>query len=297
MIEILNNQFGLEGHLTFRRGNGGLVKAVIANAHAAAEVYLHGAHVTHYQPVETGPVLWISDSAVFAAGKAIRGGVPVCWPWFGVHATNPEFPQHGFARVSEWSVVATASGTDGTTSISLVLEGDGSLDLWPHPFRLCLAVTVGKALTLSLTARNNADVALEFGAALHSYFRVGDRDSIRISGLDGCDYLDKPDNFVSKRQHGDILLDGEVDRVYIETTADCRIHDPVLARRIIVGKSGSRSTVVWNPGLAGALQIPDFDDDGYRRMVCVESANAASDTRLLEPRQSHNLVQRITVTY
>lgn len=295
MIEILNKQFGLGKHLSFQKGSDGLIKAVIANSHADAEVYLHGAHLTHYQPKNEEPVIWISNSAVFSGDKAIRGGVPICWPWFGAHATNSEFPQHGFVRNSKWSVYASESGPDEVTSISLILNSDGSFGLWPYPFLLIMTVTVGKDLTLSLTAQNNAAVTLEFGAALHSYFAVGDSRSIRITGLDNCDYLDKPDNFALKKQSGDILFTGEVDRVYLETQADCIIHDPSLKRKIVVSKEGSCSTIVWNPGQTGASKMTDFDDDGYLTMVCVETANAANDTRQIKPLESHTLVQRIAV--
>jgi glucose-6-phosphate 1-epimerase len=295
MIKILNKRFGLGKHLSFQAGEGGLIKASIANAHADAEVYLHGAHLTHYQPRNERAVIWMSDTAVFSSDKAIRGGVPVCWPWFGAHPTNAEFPQHGFARLSEWSVYASEASPNGTTSISLVLNSDGGLDLWPQPFRLSMTFTLGKELTLSLTVQNIAPVTLEFGAALHSYFAIGDSHSIRITGLENCDYLDKPDNYALKKQFGDILIQGEVDRVYLGTQSDCVIYDPDLERRIVVSKQGSCSTIVWNPGQTSASKMPDFDDDGYLKMVCVETANAASDSRRIKPFESHTLVQRIAV--
>lgn len=294
-MQALNDKYGLTGTLSFQRGVGGLTKAVISNDYAEAEVYLHGGQLTHFQPRHSDPVIWMSKQAIFSGDKAIRGGVPICWPWFGPHATDSSLPQHGFVRTAQWSVIASESLSGGSTRLCLGLESDGSDSPWPHPYELVLAITVGKQLQLSLTAMNTGTETIELGAAFHTYFSVGDSSAISVSGLDGCEYLDKPDNYALKEQLGDIQIGGEVDRVYLETLDDCMIDDPVLKRKIIVAKEGSASTIVWNPWVENAKAMADFDDDGYESMVCIESANAANDVRELEPGECHTLIQRIAV--
>ncbi|NOX27225.1 MAG: D-hexose-6-phosphate mutarotase [Gammaproteobacteria bacterium] len=292
----LNDRYGIDGCLSFQKGEGGLTKAVISNQHAQAEVYLHGGQLTHYQPENAEPVIWMSQDAVFSKDKAIRGGIPICWPWFGPHASNVSLPQHGFVRTAAWSVIASDSLPDGSTRLCLGLEGDGSNPMWPYSFELVLAISVGPQLQLALTAMNTSDETVDLGAAFHTYFVVGESAAIRISGLDGCKYLDKPDNYALKNQDGDITIDGEVDRVYLETLDDCVIDDPILKRRIIVSKEGSASTIVWNPGSDNAKAMADFNDGGYHSMVCIESANAADDIRQLVPGEAHTLVQRIAIS-
>jgi len=295
VIEQLNAQYRLGSQLSFQPGEGGLIKVVISNKYADAEIYLHGGHLTHFQPKNTQAVIWMSKQALFTKDKAIRGGIPICWPWFGPHATDSNLPQHGFVRTSEWSVIASESLADGCTRLCLGLEGDGTNRLWTHSFELVLVITVGTQLQLALTAMNTGSNAIELGAAFHTYFAVDDSSTIRISGLDGCQYLDKPDNYALKNQHGDICITGEIDRVYLETLNDCAIDDPVLKRKIIVSKEGSASTIVWNPWVKNAKAMADFNDDGYQSMVCIESANAADDVRVLEPGECHTLIQRIAM--
>ena len=294
-MEQLNSQYGLDGELSFQLGEGGLTKVVISNAHAGAEVYLHGGQLTHFQPKNTQPVIWMSKHAVFSHDKAIRGGVPICWPWFGPHTTDSGLPQHGFARSSEWSVIASESLPDGGTRLCLGLDSDGTHPYWSQPFELVFVITVRETLQLSLTAMNIGSEPMELGAAFHTYFTVGDSSQIRISGLDGCEYLDKPDGYAKKSQQGDITLAGEVDRVYLGTLDDCVIDDPVLKRKIIVCKEGSESTIVWNPWIDNAKAMADFNDEGYQTMVCIESANAANDVRTIELGEAHTLVQTIRV--
>lgn len=294
-MEQLNEQYGIDGILTFQAADNGLGKAVITNAQADAEVYLQGAQLTHFQPKGSKPVIWMSKQAVFAPNKAIRGGIPICWPWFGQHATDPSLPQHGFARTAQWIVTGSETLGEGSTKLSLALLSDGSDTQWPHPFALTLTVTVGRQLQLALTAVNSGSQPIELGAAFHSYFYVADSSAVRISGLDGHHYLDKPDNYAKKHQQGDISITGEVDRIYLDTTDDCVIHDPLLKRKITVAKQGSASTVVWNPWKDKAKAMADFDDNGYQTMLCIESANAANDLRQLKPGERHTLVQCIAV--
>lgn len=287
----LNSQFAIAEQLKFIEGPGGLVFAEIDNALGTAYLCLQGAHVTTFRPKDQDePVIWLSEHAKFAAGKSIRGGVPVCWPWFGPHASESAFPGHGFARTVMWQVTGTAALEGGETRIVLALAPtDQTRAQWPHASRVELAVTVGASLGLTLSTTNLGDSPIEIGEALHTYFHIGDIGAIRVLGLEGCAYVDKVDGGARKTQAGAVAFDGEVDRVYLDTEATCVIEDSRLKRRIVVGKSGSRSTVLWTPWRDKADKMGDFGEDGWRRMVCVESANALDNVVTLAAGQRHDM--------
>jgi len=296
MLEELNTRHGIAGRVTFVVGEGGHIKVSLVSDWAVAEVYLHGATVTRFQPRDAKPVLWLSRQAVFQSGKAIRGGIPVCWPWFGPHPSDKSKPQHGFARISEWGVAGSIALDDGSVQLRLKLaDNESTRALWPHEFELELAVTVGRELKVELTARNPGREAFQMSGALHSYFQVGDICRTQIAGLAGAEYVDQPDGNRIKRQSGPVRVAEEVDRIYLDTDAACLIDDAAQKRIIKVAKSGSRSTVVWNPWAAKAAKMSDFPDDGWRTMVCVETANAANDARELRPGESHTLTQVISI--
>lgn len=290
----LNGRFGLPT-LKFVAGPGGLNFAQIDNPLGVATLCLQGAHITTFRPKDQAePVIWLSNQAKFAVGKSIRGGVPVCWPWFGPHATESGFPAHGFARTVMWAVTGTAALASGETEIHLTLmETEQTQAQWPHPSRVELKAVVGKSLKIDLTTTNMGGDDILLGEALHTYFRIGDIARVAITGLDGCVYVDKVDGGQRKTQAGAITCSGEVDRVYLHTTAPCVIEDADLQRRIVIDKAGSRSTVVWTPWAEKAERMGDFGPDGWRAMVCVESANALDDVVVVPAGQSHVL----SVTY
>jgi glucose-6-phosphate 1-epimerase len=297
MLKELNAQFAVPDHLTFAPDQGGLAAAIIRNAHATATVALHGAHVLSFQPHGAQPVLWVSRNAVFQAGKAIRGGIPVCWPWFGKHPVDPAQPFHGFARILAWDVAGTRGLADGATEIELKL-GDSvqTRAYWPEAFDARMRITVGRQLGVALRVRNAGRGPLSCTAALHTYFAVGAADAINVRGLEGCRYIDTvPQPHAEYVQSGPIRIAGETDRVYLDTTADCLIDDPVLKRRIRIAKEGSRSTVVWNPWIEKSKRMADFGPDEYRQMVYVETTNAESDARTIAPGAEHALVAIISV--
>jgi glucose-6-phosphate 1-epimerase len=296
-IDRLNEQFGCGQELIFREGPGGLTVAEIANVHATATIALHGGHVLAYQPTGRKPVLWLSRCSSFEPGKAIRGGIPVCWPWFGAHPQDSAKPSHGFARLRAWEVTRACSADDGATEIDLQLaDSDVTRALWSYAFGLKLRVRIGPELRVELVAQNSDTSDVRCTAALHSYFSVGDIAEIAIHGLDGCDYIDTlPRPPAHCTQAGAVRFAGETDYVYQRTSADCIIDDPVLGRRIRIRKRGSRSTVVWNPWAAKAERMPDFGDDEYPGMVCVETANVREDAVTIAPGGEHVLATEISV--
>jgi glucose-6-phosphate 1-epimerase len=292
----LQERFGIPGIVRFEPGEGGLTRAVATTSHATAHVYLHGAHLTHFQPVGSAPLLFTSPRSAFAAGRAIRGGVPVIFPWFGRNPDDPRAPDHGFARTGEWSVESVEAQGE-TLSIALALTAtEATRAAWPHTFSLRYRVSVGAALEMALTVENRSSTAFVFQEALHAYLHVGDAEAASVHGLEDTTYIDKADGMARKGQGREpVRLRGLTDRVYLDTEGTCVVDDPVLRRRLRVDKRGSRTTVVWNPGLDVARTMADLGADGWRSMVCVETANAADNAVRLGPGDRHEMSARLSV--
>jgi len=294
-VDSLNALFKTPG-VAFVSGPGGLTVAEIANAHAEARVALLGATVLAFAPRGHKPVIWVSRDSRYTPGKAIRGGIPICWPWFGDHPSDPGKPAHGFARTADWTVSGVDQTADGSTRVRLGL-GDSAATraLWPHAFAAETIVTVGPVLEVDLVVRNTGDAPFTCTGALHSYFGVGDIGRVRVHGLDGLEYIDKVARFQRFAQSGPVTITGETDRIYLGTSADCVIDDSGWQRKIRVAKRGSDTTVVWNPWIEKARQLADFGDDEYHEMICVETTNAADDQITVPPGAEHHLVTRISV--
>lgn len=299
-IEQLNQAFAIhEGkhRLQFKNGQGDIPIIEIENAQARAVISLQGAHLLSWVPVGCDDVIWLSDEAKFAPGKSVRGGIPVCWPWFGAHETNASYPAHGFARTVPWQVKATQALSADETQITFALDTT-TLDenyqaMWSAPTVAEYCLTIGRDLLLELTTHNCGDYAVIISQALHTYFKVADVSTTQVLGLEGSDYLDKTDDFKRKTQNGPVTIAGEVDRVYVETTDDVIIDDQ--QRKIKIQKHGSDSTVVWNPWQVVAAKMGDLGTDGYLHMLCVESANAMEDSVLINAGTQHTLQVRYTL--
>ena len=287
----LNQRYAISNHVQFKEIAEGMIIAEVANHHALANIALQGAHIATFQPRGEEPVIWLSPLAKFAPGKSIRGGVPICWPWFGPHKTDSKLPGHGYARTVPWEVLETRALPDGSTFLRFgIVESDATRAQWPHPSTVQLEVTVGKALRVELITTNTGNAAFELGEALHTYFQISDVAKMTIRGLDSCAYLDKVQDFARFTQKDGIVIESEVDRVYVNTTADCVIEDKGLKRAIRIAKQGSMSTVVWNPWTEKADKMGDFGENGHRGMVCVESGNAMENVVALAPGETHRLV-------
>jgi glucose-6-phosphate 1-epimerase len=291
----LNERFPCPS-VTFRDASGGYVFIDIENEQGRAEISLYGGHVLTFESTGGIPVLWMSDDAILERGTAIRGGIPIYWPWFGKHPELDDAPSHGFARLFDWSVESVDSLDEGTQVVLTLTDSEATLALWPHSFKLTLSITVSTELTVQLTTENTSDDSFTLTQALHSYFTVGDIHETSVSGLEGTRYLDAANGLVETVDDGPITFDAETDRDYLETTADCVIHDAALGREIHIAKTGSNSTVIWNPWTEKSKTMADFPDDAFPGMVCVETTNAtAFDTVVVEPGSSHILSTRISV--
>jgi len=296
-IDELNQRFALvesKYRLCFKSGKGGIPVIEIENEQAKALISCQGAHLLSWIPKGQDEVLWVSGQARFAEGISIRGGIPICWPWFGAHSENASFPAHGFARTVFWEVSASRQLDSGETQIIFRLNTE-QLDevirkMWPTLTTAQYTLTIGLSLKLELTTFNNGAEDIIIGEALHTYFNVGDVSSTLVAGLDGKEYLDKPDDFKRKKQSGDIGINEEVDRVYVKTTDELVIDNQ--RRKIIISKQGSNTTTVWNPWKQVAEKMGDLGDEGYLKMLCVESGNAADDVITIAPGESHTLQVR-----
>jgi D-hexose-6-phosphate mutarotase len=275
-------KFEIPGRAVFSKGIGGLPKINLACSRSTAEIYLHGAQVTGFQKHGEPPLLFLSRLSQFAAGKAIRGGVPICFPWFGPRAGDV---MHGFARTTEWELVATAAIPDGGVTVRLRLPASAAPSGWPE-FRAEFAVTAAETLTMELITTNQSrDRNFEFEDCLHTYFAVGDIAQVSLTGLKGAHYLDKTQNGARQLETADALrITAETNRVYPDTPGTVEIHDAAFRRTVRVEKSNSASTVIWNPWTTQLM--PDFDPAEHRQMVCVESGNVGQNQLSLPPGQS-----------
>ena len=301
-VDELNAAFAIEGALRFVEGQGGLVCAEIATAACQATVYLHGAHLTHWQPAGAEPVIFLSEQSVFSAEKAIRGGVPVIFPWFGARqwaadgSTRTDGPQHGFARTAEWDIAfAALAGEDLHLTLTL-RPSEASRALGYDEFRVAYELVLGRVLTLRLSVANTGAKPLKFEEALHTYLAVREASGVRIGGLAGTEYLDKTDGFKRKRQEDGILrLRRETDRAYLNTTASVHVWDSGWERNISVEKAGSQSTVVWNPWAELAAKLADLGDGDWNKFLCIETANVAENAITLAPGEAHTMQAQVSV--
>lgn len=246
--------------------------------------------MTDYVPAGSEPLLFLSALSRYEANKAIRGGVPVSWPWFADHPTDASKPAHGFARITEWTVKKTRLVSDGETRITLGLaDSEATRELWDYSFELELNISIGSALDLVLTMKNTGDKPFSITSAFHGYYNISAIQDIGVSGLENADYIDKVDGFKVKKQNGPIRISDETDRIYLHTDTECIIVDPGFKRNIHIRKSGSSSTVVWNPWKEKARSMSDLGDDDYLRFVCVEAANAGDDIVHIPPGGEHRL--------
>lgn len=295
-LTALQRRFNGADFLSFSEKAPGFIAIDVKTAFSTASIALQGAHVMTWQPTGQKPVIWLSKAAKFAPGKSIRGGVPLCWPWFGPHATETGYPGHGFARTIPWELLDAHKLPDGRVRLEFEpVMNETARAQWPHVSTVKYSVTVGQELVVGLATRNVGERPFVLGQALHTYFEIGDIRQVSVAGLAGNAYIDKVDGGKRKKQKGDVTFSGEADRVYLDTTGCCGIVDPVMKRTILITSTGSRSTVVWNPGAEKAAKMGDFGKQGENKMVCVETANAVDDVITLLPGQTHRMTAQYRV--
>jgi len=288
-IEELDSRFAIAGIARVAAGNGGLYKVSITSPAASAEMYLHGAHITSWKPVGAEEVIFLSKHSRWEEGHAIRGGIPICFPWFRAKADDPKAPSHGFVRTKAWQLESITSDGDAVTVSMSTGSDESTRKWWPADFRLVHRVSFGTELKLELTVTNSGTTSLRFEEALHTYHRVGHVKNILIRGLDGVTYLDNTDSNREKVQHGDVVIMSQTDRAYVNSQQTLELVDPALHRRIYIAKENSLTTVVWNPWSEGAQSMPDLENDEWQQMVCAEASNVLGLAVTLAPGQQHTM--------
>ena len=260
-------------------GDAGLPMLLVENRQARAVIALQGAHVMSFQPKGQREMLWISPKTLFESGKPIRGGIPLCLPWFGPHSEDKTW-LHGFARTRQWTLVGSNTLADGATRLVLELSGEATLcALWPHDFLFHLEIVVGKTLRLEMTVENRGQASAPLAFAFHTYFAVPDVAQAVISGLEGTSFIDKTDNLARKTQQGDVTISAMTDRVYLDVPAKQRIKSEDGAITI---ESPSRCAIVWN-AWHNDKNIGDIGEGNHVGYVCVERGDVADHAVTLAP--------------
>ncbi|MVW87546.1 D-hexose-6-phosphate mutarotase [Pseudomonas sp. PB101] len=270
--------------------------------HGQAELLVaqQGAHILSYQLAGQPPLIWLNDEAVFKTGKSIRAGVPVCWPWFGVFERNPQSVQamragkeapsaHGFVRAMDWELGGIEAEGESLKVEFLLPYPEGGFPGWPHQVDLTLSIRLDDQLHIQLSSHNRGADTVSISQALHSYFAVSDVREVHVEGVDGLNYIETLDNWKTVTQAGDLRFTGETDRIYLDAPPQLTIVDPAWERRIVLTSSGSRTAVIWNPWIDRAAAFSDMADDGWQRMLCIETANVMGDVVNLKPGASHTL--------
>ena len=295
-VAELDRRFGIPNRASVCEGNGAMPRVRITSSLCEGEMYLHGAQVTSWKPANTGEVLFLSTKSRWQEGVAIRGGIPICFPWFRGKVDDPHAPAHGFVRTKPWelgSIVETGSGI----AVGMFTESDETTQRWwPGTFRLVLNATFGSDLTLELACTNTGTTPLTFEEALHTYNRLADIRKVRLHGLDTVHFLDNTDANREKVQRGDVVMASQTDNAYLNTPGPVELTDPDTHRRIQLSKGNSLTTVVWNPWREGAGALQDLGDGEWTNFACVEASNILGAAVTLAPGQEHRMTAVISVT-
>jgi len=298
-VEQLNKEFGISGQVEIVEGKGGFPVIEVNNEKAKARISVYSGQVISFQPAgEPQDILFLSESAYYKTGKAMKGGVPICWPWFGPDPEGKGRASHGFVRNRMWNLLSVEATPSGETKVKLGVSADEETQkVWPYSFELVIEIVVGAQLAVSLNTQNTGDEAFSITQALHTYFTIGDVNKVRVTGLDNAPYIDKVDGGTEKTQHGDITVSEEVDRVYTKVKPKLTIEDEALGRRIQISSTNSHTAIVWNPWKEISTNMADLEDQDYQRFICVETANAADEVVEVAPESDYTMKAVYTVEH
>jgi glucose-6-phosphate 1-epimerase len=295
VLAELDNRFGIPGMARVCEGNGGLPRVQVTGSRAQGTIYLHGAQVTSWKPAGNDEVLFVSAKSRWEEGQAVRGGIPICFPWFRAKTGDPHAPVHGFVRTKTWKLDSIVADVFGVAVVMFTEIDESTRRWWPGEFRLVHRATFGSELKLELTCRNTGKTPLRFEEALHTYNRVADVGSVRLQGLDGTHYLDNTDSNKEKAQVGEVTIASETDNAFLNTQNAVDLIDPKIGRRIRLQKTNSSTTVLWNPWREGASRLRDLGEDEWKQFVCVEASNIIESAVTLAPEQEHKMTAVLSV--
>ncbi|MCU0711299.1 MAG: D-hexose-6-phosphate mutarotase [Pirellula sp.] len=279
-VEELNELYALENDLSFETHASGLTLARVNIPECQAECMLHGAHVLSYRPAHRErSILFLSDQAVFAQGKPIRGGIPICFPWFGSHPTDQTLPAHGWARTQAWELIETAR-TKNQVILRMALAQD-------ELYSIC-ELAFGAELSIDVSVTNGSDIPRTFEIALHTYFEINSITDVEVSGLENVPYVDQLKNEIHPGENTTIRFEEETDRIYQGSVKKITLSERNQKTQFIIEPRGSRSTIVWNPWIEKSKRMADFGDEEYLRMCCIETANVRANQIKLAAGQTHS---------
>jgi glucose-6-phosphate 1-epimerase len=291
----LSRRFGISGIARICEGHGGLARIEIDTPLAHGEIYLHGAHVTSWRPAGSEEVLFLSTKSRWEEGQAIRGGIPICFPWFRGKADDPHAPAHGFVRTRSWQLYSIIENEAGVAVTMFIESDEQTRRWWPGEFRLVHRVTVGSELKLELICINTGKTQFHFEEALHTYNRVADIKDVCLQGLDGIRFLDNTDANKEKAQAGNLTVASQTDDAFMNTENTVDLLDPKMGRQIRLQKSNSTTTVVWNPGQEGGRRLQDLGEGEWLQFLCVEASNIMGAAVTLAPGEEHTMTAVLRV--
>jgi glucose-6-phosphate 1-epimerase len=294
-IAALNAQHAIPQIAEIIETSPGVAAVRITTKSCTATMHLHGAQITSWQPPNTPEVIFMSSKATFAEGKAIRGGIPICFPWFRAKSDDANAPAHGFVRTKNWALESIQQQGENVAVTMRTASDDSTKKYWPHDFRLQLRATFGAELKLELTVTNLGATECSYSEALHTYYNVGEISAARIQGLANAVYLDNTDGNKEKQQAGEVAISKATDSAYINNESALTLIDPILKRRIRIQKQNSHTTVVWNPWKEAAEKMSDMGQDEWKKMLCAEGANILANSVVLQPGATHTTTVMMTV--
>ncbi|MGF1588562.1 MAG: D-hexose-6-phosphate mutarotase [Pleurocapsa sp.] len=295
-IEQLNADYGIANKVKFIEGKGGFPVIEISNEHAQATISVYAGQVLSFKPVNQSEVMFVSSKAYYQSGKAIKGGAPICWPWFGRDPEDKGRSSHGFVRNRLWQMRHVTSTQDGATQVRMgLVDTAATRKIWDYSFDVAIAITVGSSLTIELITQNTGQESFSLTQALHTYFQIADINQVAVLGLAGKTYLDKVDGGQQKTQAGTVTFAGECDRIYLDVPSELMIEDRAWNRKIKVTATNSKTAIVWNPGADISANMADLGDQDYMNFVCVETANAANEIIEVAAGDSYQIAANYTV--
>jgi len=286
----LQNKNILSKFISLQADSNGFEFIVIKHPKFNAAFSLHGAHLLHFQLKEQAPTIWLSKSALYNEQKAIRGGVPICWPWFGAadKSLGDNLPAHGFARTSKWEFKSSKELKNGLQIEFLLKDTAKTREIWPYQFELTLKATLTETLQLELISKNTGEKDFTYNAALHTYFNISAPESCQISGLNKH-FTDKLNAGQLKKGDGSLQINAPIDSIYQKAADSVVLSDNGLHRQLHIENSGNDSEVLWTPWVEGAQAFADMPDDGYQTMFCIESAITNKGGQNVAAGQTHTL--------
>ncbi|PKF60607.1 D-hexose-6-phosphate mutarotase [Psychromonas sp. psych-6C06] len=287
---FLNKTKSLTPSASLQVDKNGFEFLIIEHKKLAAAFTLHGGHLIHFQPVNQAPIIWLSKTAIFDDQKAIRGGVPICWPWFG--PASPELggnlPSHGFARTSKWSIGNIEETEEGVELELKLVSDEKTLAMWPYQFELTLKASLTEQLQLQLITENKGTQNFTYRSALHTYLNIGTPEAVKVSGLNET-FANSLQNKQLETGDGSLAIDQAIDSIYNKAQGEIQLEDQQLQRTLTITNTGNDSEVVWSPWIEGATAFADMPDDGYQTMLCIESTITRSEGHFVSSGEQHIL--------